>query len=81
MLLPDKKTSIYYTGAFGTNYSRIDQGKFFKGCLPQISLGPFLNILSHLELCQTSMMEFFSEILEWLLTSQYFHREVPSEMF
>ena len=22
--------------------------RFFKGCLPQISLGPFLNILSHL---------------------------------
>ena len=22
--------------------------KFFKGCLPQISLGPFLNTLSHL---------------------------------
>ena len=24
--------------------------KFFKGCLPQISLGPFLNTLSHMKL-------------------------------
>ena len=32
----------------GTNYSRVDQVKFFKGCLPQISLGPFLNILSQI---------------------------------
>ena len=27
----------------GTKYSRIDEVKFFKGCLPQILLGPFLN--------------------------------------
>ena len=26
-------------------YSRKDQVKFFKGCLPQILLGPFLNTL------------------------------------
>ena len=25
----------------------MDQVKFFKGCLPQILLGPFLNTLSH----------------------------------
>ena len=31
-----------------TKYSRMDQVKFFKGCLPQILLGPFLNTLSHL---------------------------------
>ena len=31
--------------------------KFFKGCLPQILLGPFLNTLSHLVLFQKSMME------------------------
>ena len=29
------------------NYSRMDQVKFFKGCLPQILLGLFLNTLSH----------------------------------
>ena len=33
---------------FGTKYSRMDQVKFFKGCLPQVLLGPFLNTLSHL---------------------------------
>ena len=45
----------------GTKNSRVDQVKFvedclsipypfnfFKGCLPQISLGPFLNTLSHM---------------------------------
>ena len=26
----------------------MDQVKFFKGCLPQILLGPFLNTLSHM---------------------------------
>ena len=34
----------------GTKYSRMDQVKFFKDCLPHISLGPFLNALSHLSL-------------------------------
>ena len=29
----------------GTGYSRMDQVKFFKDCLPQILLGPFLNTL------------------------------------
>ena len=29
-------------------YSRMDQEKFFKGCLPQISFGPFLNTLSQI---------------------------------
>ena len=33
---------------FGTMYSRMDLVNFFKGCLPQISLGPFMNALSHL---------------------------------
>ena len=28
----------------------MDQVKFFEGCLPQILLGPFLNILTHLRL-------------------------------
>ena len=31
-----------------TRYSRTDQVKFFKGCLPQILLGPWLHTLSHL---------------------------------
>ena len=29
-------------------YSRMDQVKFFKGCLPQMLLGPFLNTLPHI---------------------------------
>ena len=37
-------TSIY----FGSRYSRLDQIKFFKGCLLQIFHGPFLNTLAHL---------------------------------
>ena len=40
---------------YGTKYSRMDQVKFFKGCLPQILLGPFLNILSHIKLLFTSL--------------------------
>ena len=32
----------------GTKYSRMEQVKFFKGCLLKISLGPFLNILSQI---------------------------------
>ena len=32
----------------GTKYSKMDQVKFFKGCLPQISFGSFLNTLSQM---------------------------------
>ena len=35
-------------GLFETKYSRMVEVKFFKGCLPQILLVPFLNTLSHL---------------------------------
>ena len=35
---------------YGTKYSRIDQVKVFKGCLPQILLGLILNTLSHMVL-------------------------------
>ena len=34
----------------GTKYLRMDQVKFFKGRLPQILLGSFLNTLSHIVL-------------------------------
>ena len=37
-----------YQSTFGVKYSRMDQVKFFEGCLLQISFGPFLNTLSHL---------------------------------
>ena len=33
-------------------YSRMDEVKFFKGCLPQLLLGPFLNTLSHIPLSE-----------------------------
>ena len=34
--------------SYGTKYPRMDLGNFFKGCLPQILLGPFLNNLSYM---------------------------------
>ena len=45
-------TSIYITLCwlwviYGTVYLRMDQIKYFKGCLPQILLAPFFNTLSH----------------------------------
>ena len=56
-----KHTFSDLTMIYGTKYSRIDQVKFvegslsrpyplkiFKGCLPQILLGPFFNILSYI---------------------------------
>ena len=33
---------------YGTKYSRMDQVNFFKGCLSQILLGPFMNTLFHI---------------------------------
>ena len=43
--------------------------KFFKGCLPQILLGPFLNTLSHMTLLKTDSKtdittDLFREILD-----------------
>ena len=32
---------------YRSRYSRMDQVKFFKGCLSQVLLGPFLNTLTH----------------------------------
>ena len=34
--------------ASGTKYSRVDQIKFYKGCLSHNLLGPLLNTLSHM---------------------------------
>ena len=42
-LMPNSLHSSY-----GAKYLRIDQVKFFKGYLPQISLGPFLNTWTHM---------------------------------
>ena len=32
----------------GSRYSRMNQVKYFKGCIPQILLAPFLNTLIHI---------------------------------
>ena len=42
----------------GSRYSRMDQVKLFKGCLPQTLLGPFLDTLT-----QMKIMLFYSKIL------------------
>ena len=44
----DEKVSSIFLKKYGTKYSRMDQVKFFKGCLQQILFGPFLNTLSHI---------------------------------
>ena len=36
---------------YESKYSRMEQVKFFKGCLPQVLLGPFLNTLPHMYIC------------------------------
>ena len=45
------KLEIWYkiTKAYVILYSKMDQIKFFKGCLPHILLGQFLNALSHMQ--------------------------------
>ena len=51
----------------GTKYSRMDQVKFFKGCLSQILLGSLVNTLSQVKLadCKVSnnFRVFFEEVL------------------
>ena len=49
----------------GSRYSRMDQVKFFKGCLPQILLGPFLNTLTHYIASDPSCCTVINEILNW----------------
>ena len=43
----------------------MDKVKFFKGCLPQISLGPFLNTLSHIFF--SFFLNIFSKQFRWRL--------------
>ena len=38
--------ALFLAWTNGKKYSRMDQVKLFKGCLPQIFLGPFLGTLS-----------------------------------
>ena len=42
------KTDMKMMMIYGSMYSRMNQVNFFKGSLPQISLGPFLNTLTHI---------------------------------
>ena len=42
------KILVTETATYGTKYSRMDEVKFFKGCLSQILRGPFLNTLPHI---------------------------------
>ena len=39
-----------FEGLYGSKYSRMDQVKFFKDCLPHIFLGPFLNTFTHIKI-------------------------------
>ena len=39
-----------FEGLYGSKYSRMDQVKFFKDCLPHILLGPFLNTFTHIKI-------------------------------
>ena len=50
--------------AYKARYSRTEQVKFFKGCLPHILLGPFFNTLSHLSVAQSliSFMNNYSDV-------------------
>ena len=43
---------------YRSRYSRIDQIKFIKVCLPQILLGPFLNTLTHFTFSNSSRRVF-----------------------
>ena len=46
---PFKEQAVTLTQTiYGTKYSKMNQVKSFKGCLPQIPLGPFLNTLTHM---------------------------------
>ena len=48
ILNSEQNSEVIFKEVYGAKSSRMDQVKFFKGCLPQISLGPFLNTLSHM---------------------------------
>ena len=50
--------------------------KFFKGCLPQILLGPFLNTLSHISDALGNNKKFISEICSY--KTEVFSHNAPS---
>ena len=53
-------------------YSRIDHVKFFKGCLPQIFLGPFLNTLSRIIFMAVFLKKVLTKILRFLESLSYY---------
>ena len=54
---------------FGWRYSRMDQVKFFKDCLPQVLLGPFVPICATRSLIRLKLLRYFH-------TTEYFTLEV-----
>ena len=69
------------TFLFGTKYSRMVQVKFFKCCLPQISLGLFLNTLYHISLTRKYLQSDLSRRVQYLpyhtlgLNTVFFHKK------
>ena len=71
------KKLIILTSIWGKCLSRSYSLKVFKGCLPQILLGPFLNTLSHLAPNQEKVRMTFLEKLKkhdfWPLWAHFSH--------
>ena len=57
---------LFSYSLYATKYSRIDQVKFFKGCYPQILLGPFLNTLPHLLILLLLLIDIFLLLINCL---------------
>ena len=91
-MILNKKGFAYMCSTYGTKYSRMDQVKFSKGCLPQIIHGPFLNTFSHMYVLLVVLPEtstrvlpkkIFLKILQNPLesTCNFFKRETLAQMF
>ena len=50
------RNSNWNLESYDTKYSRVDQVKLFKGCLPQILLGPLLNTLYHMLVAEVTII-------------------------
>ena len=57
--------------------SRPYRFKFFKGCLPQILLGPFLNTLSHMSLIAyaNAIFEKYSSFFEFAVIKLVYYSD------
>ena len=65
---------------FGAKYSRMDQVKFKKGCLPQVLLGPFLNTLTHLYWFG-ELSSFNGHTVKRLIPNKEVHIQSPVEAY